>query len=291
MNITLWGTSRITHTILKGLLENSDLNITTLITTNIKTTYVQLIELCKTKEIPVTDKPTGYKGINIVASYGKYIPEKFFGNPDSIFINIHPSLLPKYRGANPIVGAILVGDTKTGVTFHRTVKGMDEGEIFQQFEASIVPSETAYSLEYKLAKLAHEKLPNLLNNLEFITPFAQTGKPSYADRTLVNFDTAHIDWKTPAEKLKWFIQAYFDNPIAWTKLDNKILKIYPGEMIFISHDYTPGTILLSKTAPFVQIACTRGLYTPGKLQLEGKQPVEPKAFYNGYLRFNKTVLE
>ncbi|MDP3741009.1 MAG: methionyl-tRNA formyltransferase, partial [bacterium] len=165
--------------------------------------------------------------INIVASYGKLIPKWLIDAPKFGSLNIHPSLLPKYRGPSPIQAAILNGDEQTGVTIIKLDQQLDHGPIVSQSIFNI-PNSIFY-------KDLHDKLANLGAELLIKTiPDYVSGKikPRPQDHSKATFtkiitkDDARIDWSKPSEEIDRLIRAYSTWPVAWTMLDGKRLKIF-----------------------------------------------------------------
>jgi methionyl-tRNA formyltransferase len=299
LDITFWGTDRYTWRVMKHLCNRPEyksikgFKINKLITTDCGCLHPKLAELCNEENIPVSDNQETDTFFNLVCAYGNYIPTKIFNKPNVQFINIHPSLLPKYRGANPIIATVLNGEKEAGVTYHLMSKEIDKGDVLKKYSIDVGNDETALSLEKKLARLASKHLVSVLNNFENIEPKAQKGEPSYTYKKLTNFKNAEIDWTQDPKDIKWFIQGYFNKPIAWSYLDEQILKIFPGELIQVNEkDMEPGTLWFSKKHKAVLIATKTNLfYNPSTFQLECKCKVANSDFYNGYQRFNNFKLK
>ena len=191
--------------------------------------------------------------IFIVASYGQILPKSVLTIPKYGSLNVHASLLPKYRGASPIQSAILNKDKVTGVTIMLMNEKLDEGEILAQAKVRIGPSTTAKDLEEKLAKLGAQLLHQVIHLWinKRIKPRRQlSSKVTYTKR--LTKDSGYIDWKKPPKNLESMIRAYFPWPGAWTNYNGKILKLLPNK----------------------------------KVQLEGKQPVELTDFKQGHKDFD-----
>lgn len=164
--------------------------------------------------------------IIVVAAYGQYLPGRLLSLPRVACVNIHPSLLPKYRGAAPIQWAVAGGDTVTGVTILHVAKKMDAGDIILQEIHPIDPDETAASLERKLAKFGAELLLRALGLLESgaasRTP-QDEARATWA-RKLVKED-GRLDWSKPAEILRHHVRGFHPWPGSFTEVDGKRLKI------------------------------------------------------------------
>lgn len=120
--------------------------------------------------------------LSIVVAYGKIIPEKILNLPKLGSINIHYSLLPKWRGASPVESAVLAGETETGVTIQKMVYEMDAGDILAQEKVDIIPTETAPELRKRLIEIGGKLLVSLLPNIETTTPIPQTGEVTLASK-------------------------------------------------------------------------------------------------------------
>lgn len=162
----------------------------------------------------------------VVAAYGEILPRALLRLPRSGAVNVHPSLLPKYRGASPVQAAILNGDEETGVTFIEMSARMDAGPILAQFRVPILPGETAGELSARLAVLAAEKLPEVL--LQYargeLTPVPQDETVASYTRPLRKED-GRIDWTRPAEEIERLVRAMQPWPRAWTTVDGERLVV------------------------------------------------------------------
>ena len=176
-------------------------------------------------EIPDSD-------IFIVASYGKIIPKSILAIPKYGTLNIHPSLLPKYRGPSPIQSAILNGDKETGVSIMVLDAEMDHGPVLANVKAQISNNKGFRELHDGLAVTGAELLMEVL--AKYINGEI---KPQPQDHSQVTFtkiitkDDGRIDWNKPAEVINNLIRAYEDWPVAWTTLDGKRLKIFEAEVV------------------------------------------------------------
>lgn len=161
----------------------------------------------------------------IVAAYGKIIPENILQIPKYFSINVHASLLPKYRGAAPIQHAIINGETVTGVTIMRMDKGMDTGDIISQKKCNISFEDTYGTLYNKLSLLGSNELTetlNQINNIEFKKQ--DSSLATYAP--IITKDFCHIDWSKTSLEILNFVRALKPSPGAYTLYQNKILKIW-----------------------------------------------------------------
>ena len=188
----------------------------------------------------------------VVASYGQILPKAILDIPKYGSVNIHASLLPKYRGASPIQSAILYKEKYTGVTLMVMNEKLDEGDILAQAKVKIGVKETANELNIKLAKIGAELLHQVLHLWvnKRIKPRKQLrSKATYAKK--LTKDSGYINWKKPPKNLESMIRAFYPWPSVWTNYNGKILKLLPE----------------------------------GKVQLEGKQPVKLTDFKHGHKDF------
>ncbi|MEA3272416.1 MAG: methionyl-tRNA formyltransferase [Patescibacteria group bacterium] len=164
--------------------------------------------------------------IAVVAAYGHIIPKKILEIPKFGFLNIHPSLLPKYRGPSPIQNAILNGDKETGVSIMLLDKKMDSGPILAQKKVKINENETYETLRNRLAEIGAKLLIKTL--LDYVSgkikPKPQNHKKATYTKLLKRED-GKIDWSKPAEEIERMVRAYHPWPGTWTELNGKRLKI------------------------------------------------------------------
>lgn len=234
-------------------------------------------------EIPSAD-------IYVIVSYGKIVPKEIFTIPHYGALNIHPSLLPKYRGSSPIQTAILNGDAETGVTIMLIDEKMDSGPIVaqQKYEITNSGNITYQKLHNELAKLGATLLigtiPKWIEGK--ITPVQQNNEKATYTKLLLKED-GKIDWKKSAEKIERMIRAYNPWPGAYTKISkNKqpaqnILKIKQAEMIpkFESHQ---SGIFFNTSDGFPAISCGEDALKLLVVQPAGKKEMSGKAYLLGH---------
>lgn len=198
--------------------------------------------------------------LNVCIAYGEILGEKFLMAPNYGSINIHFSLLPKYRGAIPIQQAILNGDKKTGISVMLMDAGMDTGDLLSTYEVEITPLDTNLTLRQKLVSLGCEIIVNDISRWVEgkITPKKQDStQATYGYQKDISKEKAYIslDDVTTTE-LDRRVRAYLPWPVAWTILDEKRLKLYKvtpvknheGQLQHISEFlYTDGSALIAKT--------------------------------------------
>ena len=224
--------------------------------------------------------------IFVVAAFGQILSEEILAMPKYGCVNIHASLLPKYRGAGPIQWAIIDGEKKTGVTIMQMDKGLDTGDMLLQKEVEIDKRETGDSLHDKLAAagLIVEALPQI--EAGKLTPRRQNDEEScYAK--MLHKSMGKIDWNMPAEKLDCLIRGLLSWPGAYTVFRGKNLKIWeeepvlPGELLAEPLEAEPGGIVrVEKDAFYVQ--CGDGILKVLSVQMEGKKRMSVRDFLLGY---------
>ncbi|HSX39203.1 MAG TPA: methionyl-tRNA formyltransferase [Candidatus Saccharimonadales bacterium] len=172
--------------------------------------------------------------VGVVADFSFIIPEEVINAPKFKLINIHFSLLPKYRGASPVQFALLNGETKTGITYYLMDKNMDTGEILSQIEYKIPQNITAGALYKEMFVEAAEKLPEVINGYvkSEITPLSQdnskatyTNSKTHPKNTFIYKEDAKIDFKQTPVQIERQIRAFNPWPIAWTTLGELNLKL------------------------------------------------------------------
>ncbi|MGQ9470657.1 MAG: methionyl-tRNA formyltransferase [Candidatus Aminicenantales bacterium] len=163
----------------------------------------------------------------VVVAYGQILPAELIYFPVFRSVNVHFSLLPKYRGASPVVWAILNGEEKTGVTIFELNERMDEGDILAQVEVPILPRENAGDLEKRLAAIGAELLVETIAKRPRISPIPQDhSRATYAPKIDKNF--GQVDWTKGADFIDRFVRALTPSPGAFTYLEGELVKIHQG---------------------------------------------------------------
>ena len=228
--------------------------------------------------------------IIVVVSYSQIIPPEILRLPKFCCVNVHPSLLPKYRGATPIQTAILNNESKTGVTIMLMDETFDTGPILSQIEVKLKPTETAGSLFEKLAPLSAKLLTSTLKKYLSgqLLPQPQANQlASYAP--LLRKGDGLINWEKSACELERFIRAMGEWPGAWTWVKGKQLKVLSAEHFPLPiNSYKPGKTFLYNNQLAAQCGADALIIT--ELQLEGKSAQTAKSWLNGHQDFIGTVL-
>lgn len=223
--------------------------------------------------------------IFIVAAFGQILSEEILKMPKFGCINIHASLLPKYRGAGPIQRVILEGEKETGITIMQMDKGIDTGDILLQSSFPIDPKETGDSLHDKLAEEGARLIVEALEKIEAgeITPRKQKEEEaSYAG--MLQKSMGRIDWNKDAAQIERMVRGLNSWPSAYTTYRGKTLKIWDSDISeneTASGDAIPGTVTaVKKDAIYVRTGDKELKIT--QLQLEGKKRMPVKDFLLGY---------
>lgn len=229
--------------------------------------------------------------IIITAAYGQIIPKSILDIPVFGCINIHGSLLPKYRGASPIQYAILNGDEKTGVTIMKMNEKMDEGQIISKQELTIKDTDTASSLHDKLSimgsKLLTETLPKIFRKEIEYAP-QDHAKATYTK--ILKKENGQIDWNKSAQKINRMIRAFYPWPGTYTHLNNKRLRIIKADIIKNKDNKIPGTIFTDNDNNLL-IKCQEDALIINRIQLEGKKVTAGREFLKGHANILNKVLK
>jgi methionyl-tRNA formyltransferase len=223
----------------------------------------------------------------VVAAFGQILPKAFLDIPPYGCINVHGSLLPKYRGAAPIQYSIIEGEEETGITIMHMDAGIDTGDMILQKSLPIAPKETGGSLFDKLAVLGAELLLEALNQIEAGTADRipqDNEKASYVK--MLDKDMGRLDFTQSAVRLERLIRGLNPWPSAYTILDGKTLKLWQADAEPISQadgnkSFLPGEIVELRKDAFV-VATGEGVLVIRELQLEGKKRMPTDAFLRGY---------
>lgn len=223
--------------------------------------------------------------VMVVVAYGLILPKAVLDAPRLGCLNVHGSILPRWRGAAPIQRSIWAGDAQTGVTIMQMDEGLDTGDMLHKVYCDILPTETSTSLYNKLAELAPSALIDVLDNLEngkFIAEKQDDSQSNYAEK--LSKEEAQLDWSLPAMQLERNIRAFNPWPIAYFSTEDKdgnaqTLKVYQAEVL-PNQDKPAGTIL-SADKNGIQIATVDGVLNLLQLQPAGKKPMSAQDLLNG----------
>jgi methionyl-tRNA formyltransferase len=213
----------------------------------------------------------------VVAAYGLILPQAVLDLPRFGCLNIHASLLPRWRGAAPIQRAILAGDLETGITIMQMDAGLDTGAMLTKTPVPIRDTDTAASLHDTLAAAGARAIVAALANYATLVPQAQDDREAtYAAK--LNKDEAQLDWRQPADVLARAVRAYNPAPGAWTLLDGAPLKIWSVEAVAGAGN--PGELLRADAEKLV-VACGEGALALHEMQPAGSKRMSAAAFLAG----------
>lgn len=247
------------------------------------------------------EEPTTFKGeavvdhmqsfepdITVVASYGHILPQRVIDVPRLDTLNIHPSLLPKYRGPSPIAGALLAGESETGVTVMTVLPKVDSGHILAQSKLTITDEDTTASLTPKLfamgADLLIDTIPKLISGE--ITPQPQDESKATYTRMFTKEDGL-IDWSLPAVQIDRMIRALQPWPTCHTLWNGKTLKILQAAVLPETNSaHHPGYVTrIDDDESRAGVVTGDGILEIKRLQLEGKRELSCKEFLMGQKTF------
>ncbi|MEE0862117.1 MAG: methionyl-tRNA formyltransferase [Lachnospiraceae bacterium] len=217
----------------------------------------------------------------VVAAYGQILSKELLDMPKYGCVNIHASLLPKYRGAAPIQWSIIDGEKVTGVTTQMMAEGIDTGDILDVIEVEIDKEETGGSLFDKLTVAGSEVILTTLKKLEegTVTRTPQDhSKSTYAK--MLDKKMGNIDFEKTAEEIERLIRGLNPWPSAYTAYNGKTLKIWKAEVVNTEYDGSYGQIV-DKTKKAIIIKTGKGALAITELQLEGKKRMTTEAFLCG----------
>lgn len=164
--------------------------------------------------------------VMLSAAYGQWLPSWLLGCTGLGVVNVHPSLLPDFRGAAPVTRTILAGRELTGVSFMLTDSGWDTGPVIHSVRTGVLPGETAGELSARLSRIAAEAAPKVLLGYARgeLLPIPQAGSGTYAGK--VSREDAELDWSRTADELVLAVRAFNPSPGAWCVFNGKVLKVY-----------------------------------------------------------------
>jgi methionyl-tRNA formyltransferase len=228
--------------------------------------------------------------VMVVVGYGKIIPQSILDIPPHGIINVHASLLPKYRGAAPIQWAVAMGETRTGVTTMRIDAGLDTGDILLQAETEIGPEETAVELAARLAPMGADLLVETLARIGSGTLTARPQDSSQASLApILKKEDGRIDWTRSAREIHNRIRGFTPWPGCYTQFRGKQLTIHAARLAGPAAGL-PGSLHPQKGRLLVSCGGGESLELV-EVQLEGKRPMPAADFQNGYKVGDNELLE
>ena len=214
----------------------------------------------------------------ITCAFGQILSQEIIDLPKFGVINIHASLLPKYRGASPIHYALMSGEKQTGITIMKTDIGIDTGDMIMQKSLEILPDETCGELFYRLSNLGAELLMEALPSIENGTArFIKQDENEATFTKIIRKEMAKIDWSESAEDICNKIRAFNPAPIAYCDFEGNPFKIYSAKVVDMTGN--SGKILSADNG--LVIACGRKALSLLKVQKAGGKPMDIKDFMRG----------
>lgn len=214
-----------------------------------------------------------------VVAYGKILPQDVLDIPKIAPVNVHFSLLPKYRGPAPVNWAIMNDEEETGVDTMLMDAGMDTGDILLTAKTPIL-KKNAGELADELAVTGAALLIKTLNEFESITPVKQDDNKA-TKAPMMNKDMGLIDWAQDASQIERMIRAFTPWPASYSMLDSKKVKIFKSDVVESNHNAAAGTVINIEKESFT-VACGNNALKILELQLEGKKRMDTKSFLAGY---------
>ena len=249
-------------------LKSRELNLKLLFPVNIN----KDIEINKLEQI----KPD----IAVVSAYGQILSSKLLRVPKFGFVNLHPSLLPRWRGAAPIERALMAGDKETGVCTIKMIKELDAGPILAKERFLINLDETNSSLSQKLSIIGANQLLDVINNLEIISEIPQESEGvTYAFK--IHKSETRINWNLPGKIVDRFIRGLSEKPGAWSMMNGSRVKILKSKYVKLGGEIGQNIISPEKKSSIL-IACSEDSVEVEIIQKEGKKPVSASEFISGY---------
>lgn len=302
MNVIFMGTPDFSVPVLQGLIDSPEHTVTAVVTQpdkargrSGKLVFTPVKEVAVANDIPVYT-PRRIKDANVVSqlrqipcdvmvvvAFGQILSKEILDIPQYGCINVHASLLPRWRGAAPMQWAILEGDATTGITTMQMDEGLDTGDMLLKKEIDIRPDETGESLHDRLAALGSDLLLETLRLAEEgkLKPVPQKDEDSCYAKMLTK-ELGHLDMNEDAVKLERYIRGLNSWPSAYTGYQGKMLKIWRAEVIRQETGEIPGTVVEVNKQNFT-VQTGKGCLRLLEVQLEGKKRMDAGSFLRGVL--------
>ncbi len=243
-----------------------------------------LLEIDSFRDPAAQDIPGWDPDLFVVASFGLIVPKWVLDIPSYGPINVHPSLLPLYRGPAPMQWAILSGDEMTGITLIRMNEKMDEGDIVYQEKTEIREGEDFRDLSERLAHRVAQILPGIIDTVRTREKMIEGEVQDHSCATytpVINKEMGRIDWQEAAEKIGRQVRAFISWPTAYTFLDGKMLKIFEVGQVEVSGTATVPGEIIKVSRDGIHVNAGQGSLIIKDLQMENKKRMKAYDFAQG----------
>ena len=230
-------------------------------------------------------------GLFVVIAYGKILPAEVLDIPNICAINVHGSLLPKYRGAAPVNWAIIHGDIETGVSVIKMNEKMDAGDILWQERIAIEEEDTSATLRVKMARLSADALLRAIDSLEkgdCVMRVQDENQVSFAPKIMKDF--GHIDWTQLAMDIHNLVRGLLPYPAAYTYYNNKRLKVLETCVREKEDNLQREGEVIEITKEGVVVSCGKGALVLKRVHLESAKPMDAKSFVLGHKMTSGVIL-
>ena len=221
--------------------------------------------------------------VMVVVAYGMLLPQSILDIPRLGCLNIHASILPRWRGAAPIQRAIEAGDKETGVSIMKMALGLDTGPVYQVLTTPILKTDTSASMHDKLAELGakgiKETIEKLASNPQLEATIQDNSKANYAKK--INKQQAMIDWHMSATEIDQCIRAFTPWPICQTFHNGTRIRIWKAQALDVQTKNNAGEII-AINEDSIDVACSEGVLRLQTLQRDGSKQLQAQEFCNGY---------
>ncbi len=241
------------------------------------------IEVRTPKSLKNTDEQTAFVDLKadvaVVAAYGLILPKPILDAFPKGCINVHASLLPRWRGAAPIQRAIEAGDSRSGVTIMQMAEGLDTGDMLLKEEVELTTEITGGMLHDELSKMGSQLILQVLQNLDNIIPEKQSEKDAcYAAK--IDKSECKIDFSMPAKVIERKIRAFNPYPAMYFEYENERFKILEAEAFAENAGLSAGTIIDSDSGLLIQ--CDEGILSVNQIQRQGKKVMQIEELLRGF---------
>lgn len=219
--------------------------------------------------------------LGVVVAYGKLIPRDLLQLPRFGMINVHASLLPKYRGASPVHRAVMAGERETGVTIMQVAEALDAGDMFAQAVRPIGPDDTSEVVERDLALMGARLLLDVIDGLEAGTALREKqddSRSTYAPR--LQKEEGLVDWSLPAQRIHDHVRGLYPWPHAYTYLDGMRVILLKTRVAPMDVRQSPGEVV-DATREAIHVSTGAGVLAIERLQPEGRRPMTAREFLAG----------